>query len=454
MLTEALDPTRELDLRQPSLGLAYLGAALKQHLGRRVRVVRPVGNLDNALRQHKPDLLAISSTSVRYDLACRMAEVAASLNVPTILGGIHITTLPESLSPHVVAGVIGEGERTLCELVEHMMEHDGFETASLHDIRGLVFYDGDRLVQTAPREPVDPLDQLPPPDRSLAVPSPEHAYMFTSRGCPYRCVFCASCRAWPGKVRFFSAERVVSEIEQLVVDHGVRVISFYDDLFIANRPRLDEIARLLHRRGLAGSVRFTCNARVNLVDDDLCRTLRRIGVVSVNLGLESGTDRVLSWLKGSGVTVEDNRRAIATIRRHGLLAQGSFIIGSPDETREEIEATYRFIREQPLSLVDVYVLRPYPGTPVWDEAVARGLASPTMDYGSITHRDVLDPDRLINLSRTIDSHEMKRIYARFMRLRYWKILKGLPRHPYRGEIVKAGLRTLRAALGGWRNRRG
>ncbi|HOI53938.1 MAG TPA: radical SAM protein [Phycisphaerae bacterium] len=448
LLAESVDETRELDLRQPSLGLAYLTAMVRRELPGQVEVRATATGVEQAIRQWRPDVVGISSTSVRYGIARQNARVARDLGIPVIIGGIHITALPESLYPEMDVGVLGEGETAIVELMRLYLETGGLPPERLRDIPGLVFRDGGELVRTPPRPHMARLDDIPPPDRTVAVPQP-HSHLFSSRGCPYSCVFCASTRFWPGKVRFFSAERVVDEVEQLVRDHHVKVISFYDDLFVANLERLARIRDLLVERGLVGKVRFTCNARANIVTDRMCELLKAIGVASVNMGLESGCQKTLTYLKGGNVTVEQNREAIMTVRRHGMLAQGSFIIGAPDETREEIEETYQFIRRMPLSILDVYILRPYPGTPIWDYAVERGLASNDMQWGSITHRDRIDPERLINLSNHISSDEMARIYARFMRLRYWKILKGLVHHPYRMEIVSAGLRAVHAMVAGW-----
>jgi len=453
LLAESVDQTRELDLRQPSLGLAYLAAMVKRHFAAQVEVEAVATDVERAIRRHKPDLVGISSTSVRFDIARCNARAAHELGIPVIIGGIHITALPESIYPEMAVGVMGEGELTLVDLVALRLETGGLPKDRLRDIPGLAFRDGDQLIQTAPRPHVENLDDIPKPDRTIAVPRP-HSYLFSSRGCPYNCVFCASTRFWPGKVRFFSAERVVEEIEELVHGYNVKVISFYDDLFVADFERLQAIRDLLRRRDLAGKVRFTCNARANMVTDKLCRVLKEIGVASINMGLESGCERTLRYLKGGNVTAEQNREAIMTVRRNGILAQGSFIIGAPDETREEIEQTYRFIRAMPLSILDVYVLRPYPGTPIWDYALARGLVANDMDWGSITHRDRIDAGRLINLSEHISSEEMARIYARFMRLRYWKIARGLIHHPYRLEVISAGLRSARAAVAGWFKRDG
>lgn len=436
----ALDTKCEIDMRHPPLGIGYLSASVKREYGDRFDIRLVVNDVERALDEWRPDVVLVSSTSPRFDIAHRYAALAHARGLPVVIGGIHISMLPHSLYPEMTVGVIGEGERTLIELLELYLETKGFPQERLAGIQGLCYRreeDG-APVLTEPRPCITPLDDIPLPDRSL-MPIRPHTYMFTSRGCPFKCRFCASTRFWPGKVRFFSAERVVDEIELLIKDFDVRVISFHDDLFVADHDRLHEIARLMERRNLLNKVTFTCNARANIVTDELCKVLKHLGVASVNMGLESGSDKTLAWLKGN-VTVAQNENAILCIRRHGMQAQGSFIVGAPDETEADIEETYRFIKRMPLSIVDVNLLLPYPGTAVWEIALEKGLVSNDMDWGQLTYDVRIDPMRYLNMSNHVSTERLVKLHSRFMRLRYWKIMKGIVHHPYKRDLVKWGAR--------------
>lgn len=159
---------------------------------------------------------------------------------------------------------------------------------------------------------------------------------------------------------------------------------------------------------------------------------------SVALGLESGHPRILKYLKGDSVSIEDNTRAAKILHQNGITPNAAFFIGSPTETEEEIMTTYNFIRSMPVQNFNVYVMTPLPGTPIWSEALERGLISEKFDDWT-----VLDSvhfakyyKKAVILSQTLSREELYKIYKKFQVLRYWTFSKNAYRHPFTKDVPK------------------
>jgi len=397
------------------------------------------GRLEQHLPTFMPDVVAIGGVSQNFHHAARCAAESKRRGAVVIVGGPHISALPSCLSEHMDVGCIGEGEQTFLELMQTFLKHGDLPVDGLRSVRGIVFRAGDNQSMTPPRPPLEKLDSIPHPDRALVGAFQAHSYMFTSRGCPYKCVFCASSRFW-GKVRFASAEYMLEEIEQLA-EKGARTISFYDDLFAVNRQRLERLADLLSSTGVNRNLRFTCSLRANVVTRNLVELLKRINIVSVGMGLESGSDRTLSFLKGN-VTVAENDKAVRLLKEAGIQVNASFVIGSPDETETEVMDTFRFIRNSSLDFVDTYVLTPLPGTPIWALAAERGLVSEDMDWSRLNVNFEYSWRKAVIVSEKLSREDIRRLYSRFRRQRVYRILKALPKSPWLSDIPRVVLGIL------------
>jgi len=184
-----------------------------------------------------------------------------------LIGGTHITVLPSTLTKEMDVAVIGEGEEAIKELFEIFLRERSFDKKNLKDLKGLAYWDNGKIVQTEKRPPIAKMDSIEIPARDLMTIK-KCTHVFSSRGCPYRCVFCASSRFW-NSTRFFSAKYVVEEIKNLYNQFGVREIDFWDDLFIVSKPRIKEMVTLLRKEKLLGKIRFSCAVRSNLIDDSM-----------------------------------------------------------------------------------------------------------------------------------------------------------------------------------------
>jgi len=433
LFVNAIDYTRTIETVYPPLGLAYLASSLRRSFPAiEVRIIDR--DVEQVLASFAPDAVGVSSVSQNFGRAIEIAALCKKAGLPVFVGGVHITLLPESLPAEFDFGVYGEAEESIVEIVTRLLADPGLkEPRKLEEIRGLVVHSqtGPRL--TGPRSMITDLDSLPMPDRSLLnIPAGETTYLFTSRGCPYKCAFCASTRFWD-KVRWFSPEYVVAEIEQILENYNPRALSFYDDLFIANLPRLERIVALICAKGIHKRVKFSFACRANLVNEKLLKILAPLDILMICMGLESGAKRTLEYLKGESASPAQNMRAVELLAGTGINVQGTFIIGSPEETEEEILETLAFIKASKLSNFDVYILTPFPGTPVWDVALKRGLVSNRMDWGKLAV-DPQDPEARIILS-AVPKARLFELYALFSREKKKRRLKYILRTGLRNPLL-------------------
>ncbi len=414
LFINAININNSIESRYPPLGIGYLCSSLRKHFGEDSIEFKVVDNgIEEEILRFKPHLVGISSVSQNYNLAVKSAEIAKKYKLPVICGGVHISMLPLSLSKDMDIGVIDEGEETICEILELFIGKQGWPKEGLRNIKGVAFWDNEgKICITEKRDLISHLDSLPFPARDI-FHIQENSYMFTSRGCPYRCIFCASSRFWD-KVRLFSAEYVAREIAHLVNNYNVKSINFYDDLFAVDIQRVKDILALLKSQGLLRKVEFSCAMRANLVNDEIIGLLKEMGVVSIGLGLESGCEKTLQYLKHD-VSIAQNKNAISIIKKYRISTYGSFIIGSPREEKKDILETFNFIKRSRLDGFNAYILTPYPGTPVWDYARAKGLVSEDMDWDTLNVNFKDNSSSFIVLSEKLSRTELRGLFNKFDR---------------------------------------
>lgn len=421
-LLEAWDPGRPDRLFMP-MGIAYIGAYLEAHLPE--VDVRVLGSLEEAL-EWQPELVGISAVSPNFPCATAMAEeIRRHAEIPVVLGGPHITGLPRSLPEVFAAGVLSEGEQTFLDLARLVRTHGRLESAALAEVAGVVFHGPDGPQVTRPRPFLRPLDQIPFPKRDWPGVEGMPLWSFSSRGCPYRCRFCSTAEFWES-YRMHSAAYVIAELNMLIATFDTQFHLFMDDLFAVNIKRLAEIAELA-KSELLRPLELTATIRADLVTEKMCALLREVGVQYCHLGLESGSDRVLSFLKKESTTAARNQAAIDMLHEYGIASIGSFILGAPMEEEEDVLKTYEFVerntRSGKLMSFTFGPLVAFPGTAVWEHARSRGL----VDEATIDWRQLdidlryFDRQRYLLLS-PLDRDRFGYWFDRFFAL--WEEVKG------------------------------
>jgi anaerobic magnesium-protoporphyrin IX monomethyl ester cyclase len=414
----------------PLMGIAYIASYLAENLG--LEDVFLEVNPERLL-ERKPDLIAISAFSEKYKDVIRATQLFRKErpDAPLILGGPHISALPHSLHPLIDVGVIGEGEKPMHSLVQHLLQGKSLRSPELDQIQNLVYWNPEgQLQRTVFEDRIKDLDALPLPRRDIMRawwPSLEREVVFdrgvySSRGCSFRCHFCMySERA--NLIRYVSIDKVMEDILQIVSNYPEqRHIIFYDDLFVTKKSRLKELADAIRSEKLHQRVSFGCMAKTSFFDQEYAMILRDMNIRVISWGFESGADRVLHYLKDRHSSVRKHQQAVDICNRYGIFSGGYFIVGSSLETTEEMAKTYWFIRKnQPrMPLISVFPLIPLPGTSLWQETQTRGLIDPDFDNWEHLEFLHLDPQHYLHLNQNYTLPELKDAYDnKFNPLMQW-----------------------------------
>lgn len=420
----------------PPLGLAYIASYLERYGdGGEIKIIDTQKSPLKEIIDFKPDLVGLTCVTFNYEPMLGLAkELKSRLNVPLIMGGPHLSALPGLLPAWLDISVRGEGEETVLELVRFYNKEGRFSHEGLAQISGITYRQDGEVVVNPAREFINPLDRIPPPSRHQLAMNRYLKFNFgldrfkrgisilSSRGCPYKCIFCQSGAYW-GKPRLNSARYMAGEISSLHKLYRMEVVSVIDDLFIISRPRIEELIKELEALHLLGQFEFWVDGRVNLIDPLLVGLLKKLNCTLVSLGIESASDRLLEYLKKDGVTASDNLRAIQMINSQGMGVFAQVMIGIPGETEEEIRLTENFLKEvikrDRRNSVSISVITPYPGTPLWDYARGKGLVSETMDWSRLEakpHRLLRNKTNFIYLNDSIPRAGFLKIVARVQSL--------------------------------------
>jgi anaerobic magnesium-protoporphyrin IX monomethyl ester cyclase len=358
--------------------------------------------------------------------------LAKARGAKTIAFGTHVTPIPrETLRsfPALDYVLVGEPDLTIRDLLDHLEgrfderpdfirtlfdKHDPQYKPSIRDdgtvdmygIKGLAWRDGDEIVINFPRPFISDLDDLPIPMHEL-LPLQEYrmpmikgpfTFMMSSRGCPAGCTYCIKHVSYQYSARLRSPALIIEEMWQLK-KLGIHNIHMYADLFTINRDQVMELCQRMIDEKI--NIKWTCNSRVDFVDEEMLQMMGKAGNWLISWGIESGNEQILKNAH-KGANPEKASRALTWAKKAGIMNWGYFIIGLPGETEETIRQTIEFAKKLPLDIALFHVAAPYPGTPFFFQVVENGWfrkgtrwEQVDMDKGTVLDYPDLPAERLL-----------------------------------------------------------
>lgn len=316
--------------------------------------------LNNRIKNINPNIVGIYATTPLFTKTKKIAKNIKILNkeIKIILGGPHVTALPEESlreCKYIDFVVRGEGETTmvnLCQSIEKRVKYP--------KIKGISLRYNDKIISFPNRRKIENLDNLPNlPLHLLKVNLYQSIPISTSRGCPFKCIFCYP--MFGNSVRFRTSQKVIDEIEFLVNKYNVNFINFVDDTFTLNKKRALEIFDKIIERGLNKKIKWGCTTRVDSVDKELLQKMKDSGCVRISFGVESGNPKILKSIK-KGITIEQVYNAFKYCNDVGIETLAFFMLGHPLETEKTIKETISLAKKIKPTHVEFGIMTPLPGT--------------------------------------------------------------------------------------------
>lgn len=388
--------------------------------GEFVRTTIPAQEIAREITEFKPHVIGITCMySGNFTEAVNVARIAKKVcpDVPIVLGGVHVTGQPKETLQEFDCfdiAVIGEGENTIVEVMEYIENQ-----RNLKDINGICFRQNEEIITTLPRAFISDLDDIPFPAYDLVdLKKFPNVYMITSRGCPYRCIFCGvplySGRKW----RSHSVDYIIDHIKLLVYKYNIRRIPFLDDHFALNLKRVS----VLVDRILVENLDFKWDVvmRTEKISKELLVKMKKAGCQSISIGAESGDQQFLNEIIRKDLNLEDVIRLVELCEDVGMPIWVYFVIGIPGEKKETLRKTRKlqhFLwRKRYVGGITATIATPYAGTELYEickekgyfthEPTPEALAKTVYPFGdSLIRTEDFSPKDLIRF--TVGSYIMQ-----------------------------------------------
>lgn len=409
---------------EPPLGLAYLTAYLKKH-GEDVELIDMQGlmmdstELVKRIEESRADLVGITSMTTTFPAAIKVARLVRekSPNSKIMLGGVHPTLDPEGVLSYSEVDYVlrGEGEEGIYALVKALKGEGSFD-----DVPGLCYRDGEQYV-VREKAVVEDSNSIPMPDYD-AFPIEQYIKhnhylrgirgisMLISRGCPFDCTFCAVHQTMGKKWRVKSPELLVNEIIEVKERYNLDGIWFKDSIFNVNKKWIEEFCNLMLEKEV--NISWQINTRIDLVDEEQIKLMKKAGLTQIDFGIESGSNRTLERLH-KHITVDQIKEKVKIAHKY-VKVFGFFMIGVPGETEEDVLKTFELAKELKLDTSSWSIYSPLPGSVLYDELVEEGKVKKlNFEFEEIhftkAYEGICDipPDRLKELYKEINEYFYK-----------------------------------------------
>ncbi|MCK5282651.1 MAG: radical SAM protein [Nanoarchaeota archaeon] len=399
-----------------SFGTAYLSAVLKKE-GHQTSLICPYmfnpTGVSRKIEDFKPQMVVVSSVSDQFELSKKIIGfIYDKYSLPIVIGGVHPTVDPdECMDVRGVLGVcIGEGEYALLEFVDLLEKKKDYSR-----VKNFWFKKENKIIKNTVRPLIQDLDSLPFPDRELfdgyADTSNEIEFM-GSRGCPYQCSYCINkvlqtiYKGYGKFVRFRSVDNLLREIKEVLKKYKSPKILFHDDTFTLNKVWLREFSEKYPKE--IGKP-YIANGRIETLDEESIKLLKKSGCIELKIGVESGNDRVRRKILDRQMTNERIIDVFRLCKKYGILATSFNMIGIPGETEEDIKDTIELNRRIMPFRMGVSIFKPYKGTLLYTICKENGWISnrkvssyfearSTLNLPTISHKKIKYYYKIFKLS--------------------------------------------------------
>ncbi len=358
------------------------------------------------LRVYKPDFLVlnVASTTLEKDLSIlTQARDLLEDTVVIVKGAVFNFNSYAILQqyPEIDIALRGEIEPAFDEIIQYK---------NLKDIKGVTYQIDEKIVSTSDRKLSENLDYLPFLDRDLIdnsiyvrpdIKKPQ-TIIRVSKGCPNHCFFCLATPLNGKNVRYRSAELVVEEIRECVLKYNIKNFIFWSDLFNFDKGWVQRLCNLIIETGL--KINFSANTRVDTLDVETLKLLKKAGCTLLSVGIESGCQDILDKM-GKRTTIEQIENAVSMINKTGIQIYAYYVIGLPWETKETIEETYKFAKKLNTQFASFYTATALLGTKFYDYVKKNRLGDinyekpyfiPTVKSYSLSNEEIYEYNKKMN----------------------------------------------------------